>query len=259
MKRCWILALAGLTLLPVAAPAQSAQFGSAVPPTRVSITPFAGLRVPTIARGGVTITAEDEIIFFEVREERSGGPATGLQAEVHAHRFISVIGAVAYSWPGDVNVAFITDEGIGGGLADGPDVWFAKAGLSFRLPEPQPDRRRYRSVAFVTVAPALIRESADWWQLVEGERTGAVNHFALSVGGEALSALRHNVALHVGLEDFITFWNTGPRRQRQERFFGDPTAPVGVKFNYDPSHIFMARIGLSVRLGGEAPRGIGSR
>ncbi|HEV2130690.1 MAG TPA: hypothetical protein VGR27_06285 [Longimicrobiaceae bacterium] len=114
-------------------------------------------------------------------------------------------------------------------------------------------------MAFVTVAPALIRESADWWQLVEGEETGAVNHFALSLGGEALAPLRGNVALHLGLEDFITFWNTGPRRRRHERFFEDPTAPVGVKFDYDPSHILMARIGLSVRLGGEPGRWLGLR
>ncbi|HEV2130689.1 MAG TPA: hypothetical protein VGR27_06280, partial [Longimicrobiaceae bacterium] len=95
--RCWLLALTGLLLLPISAPAQSAQFGSAVPPARVSITPFAGIRIPTIARGSETITAEDEIVFFEVREERAGGPATGLQIEVQAYRFISVVGAVAYS------------------------------------------------------------------------------------------------------------------------------------------------------------------
>ncbi|HEV2130547.1 MAG TPA: tRNA glutamyl-Q(34) synthetase GluQRS, partial [Longimicrobiaceae bacterium] len=43
------------------------------------------------------------VTLREVREERSGGPATGVQVEVYAYRFLSVVGAVAYSWPGDVN------------------------------------------------------------------------------------------------------------------------------------------------------------
>lgn len=244
MKHCCCLALVLLACLPLSA---QAQFESPLPPARLSVTPFVGVRIPTIVRGTETVVAGEETSVLEVREQRAGGPATGLQVEVAALPFLSVIGAVAYSRAGDIDFHAIREEGITEGTMGGPEVWFAKAGISVRLPEPQPDHRRYRSVAFLTVAPALIRESEDWWRLFPGEQTDAVNNWGISLGAEALTAIRPNLALHIGLEDYVTFWNTAERRRRHERYLAEQGTPAQASFSYNPSNVFLARVGITLR------------
>lgn len=243
----WLLALISvLCALPVAA-----QENPRLARSRISITPIVGYRIGQTAEAQITISTSETPfpVTATIEEVRSGGPFLGGQLEVLLFGPLSLVGSVAYSRPDNVSVIGTATDVPGARpdtiTAAAPDVLLAKAGLSIRLPDPTPDSRSFHPAAFLTIAPGLLRESG----VLGFPGTSPVNHFALAIGGEAVTKLGADwVALTLGVEDFITFWYPDGRERAEERAlaaqgFQDPR----VSFSYDPSHIILLRAGLSFR------------
>ncbi len=258
MKRFALTLAAGLLALPAVAGAQTRPVYTPephpqqLPHSRFAITPFIGTRVP-YNTGTFFVTGANGV-DLRVEEEREGSPAIGVNADVFLRGPLGVTAGVAFSGaqqdiftfgtPGDSlpEERFITDS---------PSMWFAKAGFTARLPDPRPDDRRFHPSAFVTVAPALV---------FVGEHAGqeSTRHFALNLGADATARIgRSGFAFQLGLEDYITFWNTERFLERDASRFGSEPRfegePVAIDYNYSTANILVARFGISYR---PAPRGM---
>jgi hypothetical protein len=101
------------------------------------VTPYLGFRVP-YGTGDYYLTFTDGSQLV-VRDERGGGSALGLMVEGQVHGPLSVVAAGTFSTgtPDDVFIPF--EDGVQRIRFDGPNIFFARAGLSYRLPEPDPD------------------------------------------------------------------------------------------------------------------------
>lgn len=232
-------------LLSLLAPAVGeAQESTLLPQSRLSITPIFGYRVGHTLKGQLAVSGEGLIdpVFFDVEETRGGASTFGVQIDVRTLGPLSVTGSLVRSNPGTVAIPFFDEQ-----QRPAPEVWLAKAGLSLRLPDPTPDSRSFHPAAFVTVAPAVVRETFDPW--LPSTQTETVDHFALSVGGEVVTALGiRGVALQLGVEDYITFRNMTRREDIESRNLSrEFDEALVADFIYDPTHLIMLRAGLSFR------------
>lgn len=252
MNRC-ALALAGLLALPVCATAQAAGTYTAephpqqLPHTRFAVTPFVGARMP-FSTGAFFVTTEsgDQ---FRVEQEREGSLAVGLNGEYRFNRSLGVVGGVAFSGAAQDISTSTTPAGADDEFQiDGPSFWFAKAGVSWRLPDPVRDTRRFHPSAMVSVAPALVVTS---YSDVPGfpELSGNSTHFAVNLAADAVTRLGGGKwALSVGLEDYITFWNDDKLAEREAFIWAAQTSEnVAVDFDYAASNILLLRLGVSYR------------
>jgi hypothetical protein len=251
MNRC-VLALAGLLALPVCAVAQSGvepateQNPQQLPYSRFAITPFIGARLP-YTTGAYFVTTETST-QYRVEQDREGSFAVGLTAEARMNRALGIVGGLAYSGSAQDIYRVNSVNGVDSLQADGPSYWFAKAGVSWRLPEPTRDTRRFHPSALVTVAPALV--IADYGD-VDGfpELSGSSTNFALNVGADAVARLgRGKWAISVGLEDYITFWNEDDQVDREAFIWSQETGQaVSIDYDYGTSNLFLLKLGVSYR------------
>jgi len=253
MNRC-VLALAGLLALPVCAAAQSGggvytadPHPQQLPYSRFGITPFVGARLP-FSTGAFYVFTEDGG-QFRVDQDREGGYALGLNAEARLNRSIGIIGGISYSGAGQDISQVTSASGNADSLQiDGPTFWFAKAGLSWRLPDPIRDTRRFHPSALITIAPAVV--ITDYAE-VDGfpELSETSTSFALNLGADAMARLgRGNWAITLGLEDYITFWNEDDIVERESFIWNELTGqPVQLDLDYGTSNIWMVRFGVSYR------------
>lgn len=244
-----VLALAGLLALPSLAAAQGTLADPLqLPRSRFAVTPFVGVQVPY--EGGDQYIFTQSGVPWALREQRAGAPLAGVEVEAHAWGPLAVLGSVAFANPGDSRGLLRNQEGDAVPIQlDGPDVWLSRVAVAYRLPEPDPDNRRFRPAGFLLAGPALVR--LDYDDEVLGEAVnGAVNNWGFNFGFHAASTLgTPRVALHLGLEDFVTFWDTDRLERRDEVLFGDflfqETAIVD--YDYSTSNILTLRAGLSIR------------
>lgn len=252
--RFGVLALAGLLALPAAAAAQTDGSWAAepapelVPYTRFAVTPWIGLRVAYGSGDYFVFTEGGQ--QFRIDEDRGGGVAVGLDAAYQLRGPLNLVGGFAYS-AADQDELNVLDAD--GNLTirqwDGPEVWFLKAGLQYRLPDPVPDNRRFHPAAYVTVAPALVW--VDWpdFDTFDSDVTGSSTHFALNLGVDAVTNVgRRGLALMFSLEDYITFWDAERVRVRDEALLG-AVFEDAVTIDYDASanNILVLRAGVSWR------------
>jgi hypothetical protein len=254
--RFGVLALAGLLALPAAAAAQNEGGFAAEPPaelvpyTRFAITPWIGFRVP-YGSGDYFVFTEEGEEQLQLDEERGGGAAVGLDAAYQVRGPLNVIASVAYS-AADEDRLTVTDED-GDQVfysSNGPQIWFLKAGVQYRLPDPIPDNRRFHPAAYVSVAPALVW--ADWPDIegVDNEDvTGSTRNFALNIAFDAATNLgSRGLTLTFGLEDYITFWNEDRIAARDEVLLGGLFEDtVTVDYDASAANILMLRAGVSWR------------
>ena len=130
-----------------------------VPYTRFAVTPWVGFRVP-YGSGDYFVFTEDGTSSSWTRTAAAARPSAWTPRTRCAAR--------STWWPAwrtsrrDQNELNVIDED--GNLrilqSNGPEVWFLKAGVQYRLPDPIPDNRRFHPAAYVTVAPALV--FMDW-------------------------------------------------------------------------------------------------
>ena len=253
--RLGVFALAGLLALPAAAAAQNdGGFASEPPPelvpyTRFAITPWVGYRVAYGSGEYFAFTADGEQFLLD--EDRGGGVALGLDAAYQVRGPLNVIAGVGYS-AGDedqltVRHADGTEEFW---QSNGPEIWFLKAGVQYRLPDPIPDNRRFHPAAYVTVAPALVW--ADWPE-IEGvdddDINGSTRNFALNLGFDAATNLgSRGLTLTFAVEDYITFWDQDRVRVRDEALLGALfEQDVTVEYESSANNILMLRAGVSWR------------
>jgi hypothetical protein len=213
------------------------------------VPPRLGLRVPY--GSGVYIDFTQRGTQFQLHEDRGGGAAVGIDAAYQVHGPLNVVAGVGYS-SADQNQLNVVDED--GNLtqfqADGPEVWFLKAGVQYRLPDPIPDHRRFHPAAYVTVAPALV-----WmdWPDFEGfdaeDVNGSTRNFALNIGFDAVTNIgTRGLALSFTVEDYLTFVDEDRIRVRDEALLGDFfEEPVVIDYDQSTNNILVLRAGLSWR------------
>ncbi len=247
-----LLALAGLLALPTLAAAQVRDPGRPVgqlPDARFAITPFVALRVPYATGDQYVFT--DAGPAYLVSEERGGGAVAGAEVEMRARGPLSVLGSLAYGSNGEHQIVVTSEEGEVIPLrADGPETFMAKLALAYRLPEPRPDNRRFRPAGFLSVGPSLVRMDYDADDEFGGSWTEPINHWGLNFGIHTATTLGSpRVALHFGLEDFLTFWDTERLSERDAVIFGSVLGDESarVDFNYSASNIILLRAGISLR------------
>lgn len=252
--RLGVLAFGALLALPAAVSAQTGGgFGAEpspelVPYTPFAVTPWVGLRLG-YGSGDYFVFTEDGT-QLQVSEARGGGPTLGLNVEARISGPLNFVGGVAYS--GADQDELLIQPLTGTPLrfqSAGPSVVFAKAGLQYRIPDPIPDERRYHPAAYVTVAPAIVRMD---WPEFDGfgdEVTGSSTNFAVNLAFDAVTNVgSRGLALSLGFEDYVTFWDRDRTRLRDEAFFGGLLeTPVQVDYNERLSNLLMLRIGASWR------------
>ncbi len=253
--RFGVLALAGLLALPAAAAAQNDGGFASQPPaelvpySRFAITPWVGFRVPYGTGDYFVFTEGGEQLQLD--EDRGGGAALGLDAAFQVAGPLSLIGSVSYS-AADEDQLTVTDlEGNQEFFeSNGPEIWFLKAGVQYRLPDPLPDNRRFHPAAYVSVSPALVW--ADYAE-IEGvdndDVTGTARNFALNIAFDAATNIgSRGLTLTFGVEDYITFWDQDRIRVRDEVLLGalfEDT--VTVDYDASANNILMLRAGVSWR------------
>jgi len=253
--RFGVLAMAGLLTLPAAAAAQTdGSFGSQppaelVPYTRFAITPWVGFRVP-YASGDYTVFTEggDQL---NLDEDRGGGAAVGLDAAYQVNGPLSVIGSVSYSAADQDQLTVTRLDGTEEFFkSNGPEIWFLKAGVQYRLPDPIPDNRRFHPAAYVSVSPALVFANfADVEGLDNDDVNGTARNFALNIAFDAATNIgSRGLTLTFGLEDYITFWDEDRVRLRDEVLLGELFEDtVTVDYDAAANNILMLRAGVSWR------------
>lgn len=262
MHRHTLAAAAGLLLLSSPLAGQTPPLFSAnrepevVPNAVLSITPYFGLRSPLVSdRQATVVLPGRNPIAVDLTGERRGGGIAGAEAEL---RFgpIGFVASLAASNPDHVLVTSETPSGaISQVTTDGASVYFARAAISYRFAEPSDEdgMRRYRPAAFIAIGPAVVREdySGDGLLSLGDDDDDIVDNWALAISLKGIQPLgsRH-VALHFGIEDYVTFWNTDDAEQRRlERFLDlQPGTVLNANFDYDETHIFLVHLGLSFRL-----------
>ena len=254
--RFGVLALAGLLVLPAVAHAQNDGGFAAEPPadlvpySRFAITPWVGVRVGYGSGDYFAITEGGE--QFRLDENRGGGAAVGLNAEYQLTGPLNVVGGVAYSAGNedDVTVTPIDGSPAFSYTSNGPEIWFFKAGLQYRLPDPIPDNRRFHPAAYITVAPSLlVVDHAEIQGLDNDDVNGSATHFGLNLGVDAVTNIgSRGLALTLGFEDYLTFWDQDRLRVRDEAFVGGVLEePVIIDYDASVANILMLRAGLSWR------------
>jgi hypothetical protein len=253
--RFGVLALAGLLALPAAAAAQNdGGFASEpspdlVPYTRFAITPWVGFRVPY--GSGDYFVFTDSGSQFALDEDRGGSAAVGVDAAYQLTGPLNLVAGVGWSGS-DQNDLTVIDEGGATRLyqSAGPEVWFVKAGVQYRLPDPMPDNRRFHPAAYVTVAPALV--FMDWPEFEgfeDDDVIGSTRNFALNIGFDAATNIgSRGLALSFAVEDYLTFLDEDRIRVRDEVLLADIfEEPVVVEYNESTNNILILRAGISWR------------
>ncbi len=253
MKRS-ALALLGLLALPAALAAQDRPLlanepvPERLPEHRFALTPFIGVRVPS--GGGDFVVLSEGGDQFRFENDRGGSVMVGLNADVRVAGPWSIVFGGAYSGAeqDEYTVFFPGEDETDGFEIDGPAMWFAKAGVQVRLPDPIPDNRRFHPSAFITVAPSMV-----WLDYGDSEVEalgGTSRHFALNIGADATARFGRSEswAFTLGVEDFLAFWNEDDLSARElaiaQIYAGEP---VVVDFDSSYSNIFVLRFGVSYR------------
>lgn len=254
--RFGVLALAGLLVLPAVAHAQNNGSFAAQPPaelvpfSRFSITPWVGVRVGYGSGDYYAITETGD--QYLLTEERGGGAAVGLNAEYQLTGPLNLVAGAAYSVANEDEVTFTPIDGTTPitYINNGPEVWFFKAGAQYRLPDPIPDNRRFHPAAYITVAPSLlVMDHPEIEGLDNDDVTGSTRHFGLNLGVDAVTNIgSRGLALSLGFEDYLTFWNEDRLRARDEVLLGGQLEePVVIDYDAASANILMLRAGLSWR------------
>lgn len=252
MGRCLAAALVLLTSLPAIVSAQVARLGVEEPfaPGGLTVSAFAGYRFNfTVEFDRVVDVAGQQILSF-AREEVDAAPIIGADLTFPIGGRFAVIGSAAYGVSGSTRTTVAAPDGSAEFVYDGGNFIFAKAGFSYQFLDRAPEYALNRVAAMASVAPAIVR--------IDPPAAGvsvfsddAVTQFGIAVAANGIIPLRPwpYIAVDLGVEDFVTFWNTSEVATRLARTEGERLdATVRTEVKADPTHIFMARVGLRIRL-----------
>ena len=253
--RFGVFAVAALLALPTTLGAQpNGTFGAEASPdllpySRFSVTPWIGFRVP-YGVGDYFVFTETGGEQFVIDEDRGGGAAVGINAEMQVAGPLNVIAGFAYSAADEDRVNVSTSEGLlFSEIIDGPEMWFLKAGVSYRLPDPIPDDRRFHPAAHLFVAPAIVwMDWPDFEGVDDSAVTGTSRHFALNLGADIFTRLNSRLALNLAVEDYITFFDQDRVRERDVIISGSRFEDnVAIDYDFNSANVLMLRMGVTWR------------
>ena len=238
MKKCDSTGMALFAALLLCAPVLAhGQIGADEPQPRLSVSAFTGVRVPF---GGGLASVFVPGGGFLVRQDRTGSPLLGVDAQLRLRGRVSLLAGGVYSQTGQVQY-FLTDTTFFQGpdwVAESTDpMWFGKLGLAARFERARSitDTRRGPSTDLFAAA-AVVREFEEI-------------HPAVNFGFRGSFPMARGVELVVGLEDYLVFWD-------QEKLSPAITDIVqgfqedeveGVVLHYSTSNIFQLHLGVSLK------------
>lgn len=252
--RTRVLALAGLLALPALAAAQNRTLPEIpnphqVPVARFVVTPFVGMRVPYTTGDEYLVTRSNQ--SYRVEEDRGGGAMVGAEFEGRVRGPLGVAGSLAYGGSSTTSITLTNASGEQQALTTaGPTMWMAKLAATYRLPDPRPDTRRFHPTAVLVAGPALVRTDFRNDDEIGAEWSGGTNNWGLNLGVHTATLIGPSprLALHLGLEDFVTFWNTGRFEAREAAVYTSfLSQETSARIDYSASNVVMLRAGLSFR------------
>lgn len=252
MGRCLAAALVLLTSMPSLALAQVAHMGLEEPfaPGRITVAAYAGYRYRYAATFDEVLESGSQQIFARERIEVDAAPVVGASVSVPFTGRFSFVGAAAYGFSGSGSVISVSSEGTQAGLlADAGTFLFARAGFGYQFLDTSPENALRRVAATASLAPALVLlDPAGNDPNLESDDMLTNLGVAFSANGIIPLTPWPSFAIHVGLEDFVTFWNTGSLASRLATDLGRATGTtVRAEVDADPTNILMAHVGLRVR------------
>lgn len=244
MKRHLVVALAALLVVPRFADAQANEAGWG---PKLRITPFVGVS-PSFDQAGeavVLTTGGAAVHDYELRF--ASGFGMGLAAEVRLWNRFGIMASGMWSSRGDGELVDFEDEILY--EVDGTNLWVAKAALSMRLREIDPELQLRRLNASIYAGPAIVHDRPKREVFTAPAAGVAKTHLALNLGAEAEMPFSNNkMAFVLGLEDYMIFWDDDDARGRVEGTIQQRTPDVAVLVEPKRSHLWMLRFGLTWRL-----------
>jgi hypothetical protein len=248
MSRALWVALIAAAVLPASV---SAQYGT-VPDgpiwgERLRVTPFAGVAPRVTRNESLSVLLNGTSYDFALSSDLGAGPAVGAEIEYRLYERFSIIGGGLLIARGEV---FETDQSTGEFLArPGSDFLIAKLGLAVRLREAVSDLQLRNLTATAFAAPAFIREVPGTDLLLPAGAVEAMNSLGVNVGVNASIPLPwQSVAVQLGFEDFMVFWNEGALASRNDAILADAGLLTETRVQADLSHMVLFRAGVTWRI-----------
>jgi hypothetical protein len=225
-----------------------------VPQGRFSVTPFIGWRAPVAQdrREVVIVPGHLLPLAVEVEARPAGGGVAGVETELRIAGAVGVNAALAFSNPENRILSAETPEGSYTQASfRGPSLWFARAGLSIRLPEPSPDTRAHRPAAYLMLGPGLVREVYGDGPLALPDRNDRLDSWALHMGARAILPIgMPGLFILLAAENYATLWNPNDGElARMERAMQlQPGTLLNASLGANRTHLLMFSLGLSIRV-----------
>jgi hypothetical protein len=214
---------------------------------RVRITPFIGYLTGFTRAEDWTHESLDGVVFLRSDVAIASGKAGGLIVEAPLRDGFGVTAAVGYTSRGNtqVNVVRSGDAFI----IDGHNVVFGRIGASYRLPEDFSGFVRRRMGASAHAGGTVMHERPRN-QLGPEDALEEATHFGVNIGvtGE-LPFARDRLALQVGVEDNIMWWNNSALASLPYVYLNRPgESPDQTRVSASAAHTWLVRVGLSLRV-----------
>jgi hypothetical protein len=239
------IAVATLLAAPALASAQGTldprQTGPQLPYARFALTPFIGFRAP-LTTGQENLFVNGETVSSNsITHERGGAFLAGVEGEYRFARQWSAVGSFARSARGTDVFTTTSGTAVDSLAGHGDRFTFYKLGVSYRIPDPANDARRFHPGGFIVVAPALVHMDRPGF---DGVTNPAVN---LGIAATAPIGASRRLAFQIGLDDYVTWWDTDKLEEQDHLLYSTPTEAVVVDYSYSMSNLFVVRLGASFR------------
>lgn len=245
MKRAVFTVLALLATVPSAAAAQGTMTEEPLWGPSARITPFVGV-APSVGRTERwTVSYNGAVSGGEYDVDLGAGPAVGAAFEIQMARRFALIGAGYFVTRGDTReYSQVAGEYI---TSEGSDFAMGKIALAVRLREAMSEMQLRLLTATVFAGPAYIREMPSD-QGISDALGESLSHWAANFGVDAEIPLGDGaIAIQLGVEDFLTFWNSDAIADRYDAFFGELGLSTESTLETDVSNMIIVRAGLSFR------------
>jgi hypothetical protein len=240
--------VAAISALPTGTFAQPATGNAAASAgARVRITPFIGYLTGFTRTEDWTHESMDGVVFLRSDVAIAGSEAGGLIVEAPLHDGFGVTVAAGYGSRGNtrVDVAQSGDAFI----IDGHNVVLGRIAASYRMPEDVSGFVLRRLGASAHVGGTVMHERPRN-QLGPDDALQNATHFGANIGitGE-LPFARDRLALQVGVEDNIMWWNNSALASLPYVYLNRPgESPDQTRVSASAAHTWLVRVGLSLRV-----------
>jgi hypothetical protein len=233
--------------LPTAASAQGGPLRGDPAAAGVRITPFIGYLAGFTRSEEWLHDSDDGVAFLQSELRIAGGEAAGLVLDLPLANGFGVTAAAAYGSRGDTEVNVLQTEDAF--LIDGHWIHLGRLGVSYRMPQEVSDFVLRRLGATIHAGGMVVHERPRQ-RLAPDDALDTATHFGVNFGMTAeLPFAGDRLALQVGVEDNITWWNESALASLPYVYLNRPGAsPDQTRVSTGASHQWLVRAGVSVRL-----------